>query len=384
MKFKAMCMIMLAVLFVFGSVSMAGEKCCSAKDEKSCQETRACDEACPYSKDGKCTKEKCCKEEGKACALTAAKSGSKEVLVCVNGHDIMKSSVDSLVDAGIEFQNTRMNGQMKPEQMTQVRDRMTQMIADMLIIESLLDEKLASFDLKPSEETFNQKIEEVAQQNNMTREEYLSAVKSQMPGEVVDMRLRLGMKMETVLDKVSEGKVEEVTEQEAKDYYESNAKQFSEPEKVRASHILVGTRNMDDEAKLDARRKAEEILEKCKADDADFAELAKEHSSCPSSARGGDLDFFVREQMVPEFSQAAFSMETGEISDIVETQFGYHIIKVTDKKQANVKTFDEVKDELMDNLQKRKKQEFAQKYLEDLRSNASIEWMNKDAANKES
>ncbi len=391
MKLRTIGMVMLAVLFVFGSSVLADDKCCSTKEGQCCKaEGKACDKECPNAKDGKCTKENCCKKDGKACEAKACdkeakacdaaqKSCSKEVLVCVNGHDIMKSSVDSIVDAGIEFQNSRMQGQMKPEQIAQTRERMTQMIADMLIVESLLDEKLAAMELKPSEEAFNAKIEEVASQNNMTREQYIDAVKSQMPGALVDMRMRLGMKMETLLDKVTEGKIEKVTEQDAKDYYEENIKQFSEPEKVKASHILVGSREMDDEAKKEARSKAEEVLVKCKEEGADFAALAKEHSTCPSSARGGDLGFFVREQMVPEFSQAAFAMNPGEISDIVETQFGYHIIMVTDKTEASTKTFDDVKGELMENLEKMKKQEFAQKFLEDLRGNATIEWSNKEA-----
>ena len=89
---------------------------------------------------------------------------------------------------------------------------------------------------------------------------------------------------------------------------------------VRASHILVKTEN-----------EASELLSQIKAGK-DFAELAKAHSDCPSGQQGGDLGFFTRGRMVKEFEDAAFSMETGQVSEPVGTQFGFHLIKVTDKK----------------------------------------------------
>ena len=105
--------------------------------------------------------------------------------------------------------------------------------------------------------------------------------------------------------------------------------QYSTPEQVRASHILLKTEGKDDAA---VKKQAEELLAKVKAG-ADFAELAKKYSEDEASkAKGGDLDFFRKGQMVPEFDKAAFAMKPGEISDLVKTQFGYHIIKVVDKK----------------------------------------------------
>jgi peptidyl-prolyl cis-trans isomerase D len=116
--------------------------------------------------------------------------------------------------------------------------------------------------------------------------------------------------------------------------YNSNIEQYSTPEQVRASHILLKTEGKDDAA---VKARAEELLKQARAG-ADFAELAKKNSEDDASAKnGGDLDYFGRGRMVPEFDQAAFSLEPGKISDLVKSQYGYHIIKVVDKKPATTR-----------------------------------------------
>ena len=114
-------------------------------------------------------------------------------------------------------------------------------------------------------------------------------------------------------------------------HYNDNIQQYQTPEQVRASHILLETAGKND---ADVKKRAEEILKQVKSG-ADFAELAKKVSEDKGSkANGGDLDYFGRGRMVPEFEQAAFAMQPGQISDLVKSQFGYHIIKVVDKKRG--------------------------------------------------
>ena len=114
--------------------------------------------------------------------------------------------------------------------------------------------------------------------------------------------------------------------------YNDNIEQYTTPEQVRASHILLKTEGKDDAA---VKAKAEDVLKQAKAG-ADFAELAKKYSEDEASAKnGGDLDYFGRGRMVPEFDQAAFALQPGQISDLVKTQYGYHIIKLTDKKPGD-------------------------------------------------
>jgi len=138
--------------------------------------------------------------------------------------------------------------------------------------------------------------------------------------------------------------------------YNDNIQQYTTPEQVRASHILLKTEGKDEAA---VKAKADEILKEAKGG-ADFAELAKKYSEDDSNAKnGGDLDYFGRGRMVPEFDTAAFGMEVGQISDPVKTQFGYHIIKLTDKKPATTRSLDEVKQQLTDQVQSERAQQQA-------------------------
>jgi len=129
--------------------------------------------------------------------------------------------------------------------------------------------------------------------------------------------------------------------------YNSSIEQYTTPEQVRASHILLKTEGKTD---ADVKAKAEAILKQVKAG-ADFAELAKKNSEDESNAKnGGDLDYFGRGRMVPEFDQAVFAMQPGQISDLVKTQYGYHIIKLVDKKSAATRSLAEVRQQLTDQL----------------------------------
>lgn len=151
-----------------------------------------------------------------------------------------------------------------------------------------------------------------------------------------------------------------VSEEEAKQYYESQKSEFEEPEKLRASHILVAT-----------EKEAKDILKQLKKG-ADFAALAKEKSTCPSKEQGGDLGFFTRGKMVKEFEDVAFSLETGKISDVVKTQFGYHIIRVEEKQPAGAKSYDEVKDSLKQILAIRKQQQTVNDMVQSLKTATKI------------
>jgi len=129
--------------------------------------------------------------------------------------------------------------------------------------------------------------------------------------------------------------------------YNNNSEQYTTPEQVRASHILLKTEGKDDAA---VKAKAEDLLKQAKAG-SDFAELAKKHSEDEGSAKnGGDLDYFQRGKMVAEFDQAAFAMQPGQVSDLVKTQYGYHIIKLVDRKPATTRTLAEVREQLNDQL----------------------------------
>ena len=155
----------------------------------------------------------------------------------------------------------------------------------------------------------------------------------------------------------------QISPQDIQRAYEDNQQQYSTPEQVRASHILLKTEGKDDAA---VKKQAEELLAKVKAG-ADFAQLATKYSEDDSSkVKGGDLDFFPKGQMVPEFDKTAFSMKPGEISDLVKTQYGYHIIKLTDKKAAITKPLEEVRAQIEDQLKWERAQAEAQRISDEV------------------
>jgi peptidyl-prolyl cis-trans isomerase D len=158
----------------------------------------------------------------------------------------------------------------------------------------------------------------------------------------------------------------QVSAEDIQRYYEDNKQQYSTPEQVRASHILLKTEGKDDAT---VKKQAEDLLAKVKSG-ADFAKLATQYSEDEASkVKGGDLDFFNKGTMVPEFDKAAFSMKPGEISDLVKSQYGYHIIKVTDKKPATTKTLDEVRAQIEDQIKWDRAQSEAQRIADDVAKN---------------
>jgi peptidyl-prolyl cis-trans isomerase D len=153
-----------------------------------------------------------------------------------------------------------------------------------------------------------------------------------------------------------------VTPQEIQDYYRDNEQQYSTPGQIKASHILLKTGEGKKEE--DVRKRAEALLAKAKAG-ADFAELATANSEDDSNKdKGGDLGFFGKGSMVPEFEQAAFALEPGQISDVVKTSYGFHIIKLTEKQAESKKSIDEVRTQIEDQLKWQRAQEQAQQLAE--------------------
>jgi peptidyl-prolyl cis-trans isomerase C len=165
-----------------------------------------------------------------------------------------------------------------------------------------------------------------------------------------------------------------VSDEDMKQYYAGNKEKFKAPEQVRARHILVHVSSKaTDEEKKKAKEKIRELRERLIKGE-DFAKLASEYSDDPGTKkRGGDTDYFARGKMVKPFENAAFSLKPGEISDIVETKFGYHIIKVEDHKAARTMGFEEVRAAIGDYLKNEQINSRASKFISDASSKAGME-----------
>ncbi len=179
--------------------------------------------------------------------------------------------------------------------------------------------------------------------------EYNAEFQTQMQRVKEDLLINFAM------GKVLEG-VKPATEEEINAYYEENKDKFTKGESVNASHILV-----------DSEEKAKELLNQINSGDISFEDAARANSSCPSKENGGNLGEFTRGQMVPEFDQAVFEMNVGEVAGPVKTQFGYHLIKLNEKNEAKVYGLDEIKDQLKEMAMKEKQQKAYQSKLNQLK-----------------
>jgi peptidyl-prolyl cis-trans isomerase C len=185
--------------------------------------------------------------------------------------------------------------------------------------------------------------------------------------------IRQDMTVQKLIDTAIADKVA-VKPEQLTDFYTKNPDQFKQPERVRASHILIMVpKGADPAAKNAARSKAADILKDVKAGK-DFAALAKQHSQDPGSAQnGGDLGFFQPGQMVGPFNDAAFSLAPGSISDLVETEFGFHIIKVAEKQAARTVPLDEVRPQLEQYLQRQNREKETDAFVSGLKAKGKIE-----------
>jgi peptidyl-prolyl cis-trans isomerase C len=320
----------------------------------------------------------CSKEEAKEAATGQSPSlaqtasdldpADKTVAVTVNGEEITKGQIAEEVTR----LSRQFGGRMSPEQMEQMQSALTKQATENLISRALLTQKIAEEGIAVSPEEVASRMDEV--RSNFGSEEDLSnrLAMMGMTVEMLEKEMETGLGVEKLL--AEHAPSEEVTDADVKAYYDDNPGQFEQPERIKASHILIKSDPGDTDAmKAEARKEAEKVLADLK-NGADFAQMAREHSACPSSQNGGDLGFFQRGQMVKPFEDAAFALGVGQMSGIVETQFGYHIIKVTDREEGRQIPFEEAKDNIRARLEGQGKQAAMKAYTDQLRAEAKIDY----------
>lgn len=232
-------------------------------------------------------------------------------------------------------------------------------ILEQIINYELLFQQAEKEKVKISQDDINLEIDKI-KDNFSSPEEFNEALKA---NKLTLTQLKDDIKRQLMIQYILEearNKIN-ITDDELLEYYNENQESFFESKRIHARHILVET---EEEAKS--------IIDQLKEGIIDFAELAKEKSICPSAENGGDLGFFAKGQMVKEFEDVSFSLEPGEISDIVKTEFGYHIIKCEEKKEAYNPTFEEVKDQINNTLIYQRENEETLALLSKLKEEANI------------
>jgi peptidyl-prolyl cis-trans isomerase C len=298
----------------------------------------------------------------------ATKVTADGVAVTVNDVDITEKELEAEIK--------RMAPLMPRGYIEQDREQFRQLTLDRMIIMQLLDEKAKAANIAVTEEEVLDQIREIASRQKLSLDDFkamlqTAGVKFDEWKQQVEWGVKLGK-----LTEAEYGDQLNITENDANNFYSSNIKRFETPEQIKASHILIKPDATDpnidpNEAKAKALAKAQDLLKQIK-EGANFAELAKDNSDCPSKAKGGDLGFFGRGRMEPAFEKAAFALKVNEVSDVVETQDGYHIIKVTDHKEAGVITFEQAKDDIIKMLKQQRQGVLIKKYIESLKAQAKI------------
>jgi peptidyl-prolyl cis-trans isomerase C len=302
---------------------------------------------------------------------------AKDVYVTVNGVEITEAQLQDHMQPYLD-KLAASKKPVPPQFMEQYKRQLKFQALDMAIVDVLFAEQVKKANLTVTEDEVTAYITEMAsnQKPPMTLDQFKEMiVKLGQPYEDVRQQIKKGLLYRKLNEVQWAGKTD-VNDTEAKAYFEQNINRYSTPEQVRASHILIAPDftdpNVDPNvAKAKARAKAQELLGQIKQG-ADFAELAKANSSCPSKERGGDLNYFPRGVMVEAFEKAAFELPVGQITDVVETEFGYHIIKVADHKPAVTPTFEDSKQAVIKELKQEKQGAVAQKFVESLKANAKI------------
>jgi peptidyl-prolyl cis-trans isomerase C len=287
-----------------------------------------------------------------------------EVIATVNGEKIGREEFQLAV-RNLEAQA---GGAVPPEQ----RDMVYRQVLDRIVGYKLLvqesrarkiaappwdvDKRLAEIKGQfPSEQAFAQ----VMQQRGMSADRL-----RQETAEAIAVNSMLEKEIESTLA---------VPDADAKKFYDENKARFRQSEGVRTSHILLRVPpNADAAAKQKVRAEIEGLLAQVKKG-ADFAALAKQHSQDGSAQNGGDLGFVTRGQTVPPFDQAVFSMKAGQVSGVVETQFGFHILKVGEARPARDVTFDEAKAQITDYLKQQVREKKGQAFVEQLKAKAKVQ-----------
>jgi peptidyl-prolyl cis-trans isomerase C len=292
---------------------------------------------------------------------------TEDLVARVNDQGVTREEFDEIVDSNIVRYEAQSNEPFPQEQRTQLESQ----VLEGLITRTVLEQEIANRGISVSESEIQETLAQFKGQFP-TEDAYRTALQQQGFSEGrFEEELRRQMRIERlittqVMDNLT------VDEAELRAFYDDNPEYFEQPEQVSARHIILTTQGVDETERADKRRRLEDIRRRI-VGGADFGEMAREFSEGPSAGDGGRLGTFGRGQMVPEFEDAAFSLGVGEISGIVETQFGYHILEVTDRIPAQSVPYNEVRSNIEEFLMEDTRNQAAQQYVQDLRDAADVE-----------
>jgi peptidyl-prolyl cis-trans isomerase C len=294
----------------------------------------------------------------------------------VNGVVIQEAEVNR----GLLYQQQRMlatTGQaIRPDMMPEAR----KMVLENLIDRELLYQQSRKKGISIKDAEVNEQLDRLKKQYPNEQAFKDSMAEDHLNEDTVKSRIKMNLAVQQFVEKEFGGKAE-VAEAEAKAFYDGHPEYFTEPETIRASGILIKVDVKSDAAKKEeARKKMEDIQKRVKKGE-DFAILAKDFSQDASAAQGGDLGTIPRGRMPKALDDAAFSLKLGEVSNVVETEVGFHLIKVHEKKPEQVVPFKDVEEKIRQHLANQKLDQMVDEYLNGVKKTAKIERISTKGAN---
>lgn len=291
------------------------------------------------------------------------------VAAVVNGRIITLSEVKEREDLIAKQISETFTGQERDKKLAELRKR----ILDSLVEDLLLEQEADRLGMKVSERDIDDAIDEVKKQNSLDDERLKAALKREgLTYENYRAQIKKQIEKSRVIGQQVRSKVS-ATDKDLADYYERNKKIFMQDEEVKVSHILFAVpEGASEEETEKIKSNAQKVLDMARSG-MDFAELARKFSQDSSGKEGGSLGYFKKGQLLPEFEAAAFSLKKGEISSLVKTSFGFHIIKVDDIKEASPEPFEVVKEKIRSAAMSEMMEQRYKEWMEELKKSAIIE-----------
>ena len=290
--------------------------------------------------------------------------------VKVNGQIIPEDAIQFELQRLVQFysQNGVPEAQIK-EQLPQLVERAT----DQAVGTKLLMEEAAKRNVEVSEEDIEEQLGKVVEQVGGV-DAFKKALEQQKIDEVAFReQLKEGRRVDSLIQEAVKA-VCDPTEDDLKKYYDEHKEDFQKSERVLAQHILVSPDGTEASSKDAAHQKISDIKDRVTGG-ADFSDEAAAHSMCPSGKEGGSLGWFARGMMVPEFDEAVFDMNVGDVSDVVETQFGFHLIHKTDHEASSEASYEDSREKVLELMRHSKRGEAVTAFVDSLKAAATIEYV---------
>jgi peptidyl-prolyl cis-trans isomerase C len=289
---------------------------------------------------------------------------SSDIAVSVDGKILKKAELESNINNKIKM----FKDKIPADKQKDLRENIKKKLIDEFIIQTLLMNEIAKSKIEVSEQEIkavmdkvqatlppNKKLDDFLKENKLSKEDIV-----------------FGAKVEKYMNLHADKKTKPTQQEVSKFYNDNRDKLFKAPESVHVRHILIAFNKADNDKIKAGKKEKIENLRKQLLNGANFAELARKNSDCPSKEAGGDLKFISRGQTVKPFEEAAFSQEKNVIGPVITTEYGYHIIQVLDRKPPKTVALDEVKDKISSHLEKQKRSNAFMSVLKKLKENAKI------------